>query len=97
MDGIIVVEALASQKRLSTILTFKLKREYSELCCFVQARMSITIVKSKSLLLRGPRDKDACIWQQPDLLYGSVMEIIAPLRGYRAGRQTKTTDIQEDG
>ena len=56
MDGIPGVEALSAQKRLAAILSYKLKREYSEMCGFVRARMSLAIVRSNSLLLRGPRD-----------------------------------------
>ena len=38
-DGIPGAEALAAQKRLAALLSYKLKREYSEMCGFVQARM----------------------------------------------------------
>ena len=34
-DGIPGAEALAAQKRLSALLSYKLKREYSEMCGFV--------------------------------------------------------------
>ena len=36
-DGISGAEALAAQKRLAALLRYKLKREYSEMCGFVQA------------------------------------------------------------
>ena len=39
-------EALAAQKRLGALFSYKLKREYSEMCGFVRARMSIAIVRS---------------------------------------------------
>ena len=51
------VEALSAQKRLAALLRYKLKQEYSEMCGFVRARMSLAIVRSNSQLLRGPRDK----------------------------------------
>ena len=54
-DGIPRAEALAAQKRLAALLSYKLKREYSEMCGFVRARMSLAIVRYNSLLLRGPR------------------------------------------
>ena len=47
-------EALAAQKRFAALLSYKLKREYSEMCGFVNARMPLAIVRSNSLLLRGP-------------------------------------------
>ena len=79
-DGISGVEALAAQKRLATLLSYKLKRENSEMYGFVQARMSLEIVRSNSLLLRGPCDKGVCIRQQPDLTNGAVMALLAPWR-----------------
>ena len=59
VDAIPGAEALAAQKRLAALLHYKLKRQYSEMCGFVQARMSLAIVKSTSLLLRSPREKGA--------------------------------------
>ena len=78
VDGITGAEALAAQKRLAALLSYKLKREYSEMCPFVRARVSLAIVRSNSLLLRGPRDKGARIRQQPELTDGAVMSLLAP-------------------
>ena len=80
-DGIPGAEALAAQKRLAALLSYKLKRKYSEMCGFVRARMSLAIVRSNSLLLCGPHDKMACIRQQPELTDGPVMPLLAPWRG----------------
>ena len=80
-DGIPGAEALAVHKRLAALLSYKLKREYSEMGGFVRARMSLSIVSSNSLLLRGPRDKGARIRQQPELTDGAVMSLLAPWRG----------------
>ena len=44
-------------KILATLLSYNLKREYSDMCGFVRARMSLEIVRSNSLLLCGPRKK----------------------------------------
>ena len=60
-DEIPGAEALAAQKRLAVLLRYKLKREYSEMCGFVRARMSLAILISSSLILRCPRDKGARI------------------------------------
>ena len=54
-------EALSAQKRLAALLSYKLKREYSEMCGFVRAMMSLAIVRSNSLLLYGPHEQEACI------------------------------------
>ena len=80
-DRIPRAEALAGQKRLAAPLIYKLNREYSEICDFVRARMSLAIVRSNSLLLHGPREKGACIWQIPELTDGAVMELLAPWWG----------------
>ena len=81
VDGIPRAEALATQKSISALLSYKLKREYSEMCGFVGVRMSLAIVRSNSLLLRGPCNKEACIRQKPDLTDGAVMALLAPWRG----------------
>ena len=55
------VEDLAAKNRLATLLSYKLKQEYSEMCGFVRARMSLEIVRSNSLLICGLRDKELLI------------------------------------
>ena len=75
------MEALAAQKRLAALLSYKMKQEYSEMCGFVRASMPLAIVQSNSLLLHGPQDKKACISQQTELMDGAVMELLAPWRG----------------
>ena len=80
-DGIPGVEALAAQKRLAVLISYKLKQEYSEMWGFVWARMSLAIVISNSLLLRVPREKWACIWQRLEMTDGAVMTLLAPWRG----------------
>ena len=90
-DGIPGAEASAAQKRLAALLSYKLKREYSEMCGFVQARIFLAIVSSNSLLLRGPRDKGARIRQQLELTDGAVMALLAPWRGYIYGDRTRLT------
>ena len=80
-DGIPRAEVLATQKRLAALLSYKLKWEYYEMCGFVRARMSLSIVRSNSLLLRGPHDKGVRIWKQPELTDGLVMALLAPWRG----------------
>ena len=76
-DRIPGAEALDAQKRLATLLRYKLKREYSEMCGFVRARMSLVIMRFNSLLLRDPRDKGALIWKRSELTDGAVMALLA--------------------
>ena len=90
-DRIPGMEAFAAQKRLAALLSYKLKREYSEMCGFVRARMSLAIVRSNKLLLRVPHDKGARIWQRLELTDGAVMLLIAPWRGYIWGGRTGWT------
>ena len=60
-DGMAGEEAKAAMKRMASLLSKKLKREYSEMCGYVKARMSLAVVRSNTLLLRGPRDKSGRI------------------------------------
>ena len=69
-----------THRRLASLLSNKLKRKYSDMCGFVSARMSIAIVISNTLLLRGFKDKEAYIYQIPDLDDVAVMELLAPWR-----------------
>ena len=80
-DRIPGAKALAAQKILAALLSYKLKQEYSEMCGFLRASMSLAIVRSNGLLLRGPRDKESRILQQPELTDGAVMALLAPWRG----------------
>ena len=48
-------EARAAEKRLASLLASKWDRPYSEMACFVKTRMSLSIVRSISMLLRGSR------------------------------------------
>ena len=75
------MENLDAQKRLAALLSYKLKREYSEICGFVRVRISLAIVRSNSLLLRGPRDKGMHIRQRPELIDVAVMALLTPWRG----------------
>ena len=77
-DGIPGVEALAAQEGVAPLISFKLKQEYSELCGFVRARMSLATVRSNSVLLCIPWDKEARICQRPELLGGVVMALLVP-------------------
>ena len=79
--GIPGAEALVAQKRLAALLSYKLKRECSEMCGFVRARMLLAIVRSNSLLLRGCHDKGERIWQRLYLTDGAVMALLVPWRG----------------
>ena len=90
-------ESLAPHERLATLLRYKLKQEYSEMCGFVWARISLAIVRSNSLLLHVPRNIGACIWQQPELTDGAVMARLriggVNLRGYSRARWEDTRSM----
>ena len=73
-------EAVAMHQRLASLIRNKTKREYSEMCGFVRARMLLVVVRSNTLLLCGVRDKEADIIQITDLDNGEVMALLAPWR-----------------
>ena len=75
-DGISEAEAIAAQKRLAALLSYKLKREYYEMCGLVRARMSLAIVRSNSLLIHGPHNKGARIRKRPEMTDGAVMALL---------------------
>jgi hypothetical protein len=52
-------EASAATKKLASRLSAKWKRTYSEVCGFVRSRLSITLVRTTSMCLRGSRDPTA--------------------------------------
>ena len=83
-DGIPATEAVATQRLLASLISNNLKQEYLEMCGFVRARMSLAIVISNTLLLRGSIDKDAYICQRPDMEDGEVMALFALWRVYVA-------------
>ena len=80
-DRIPGAEALATQKSLAVLLSYKLKREYLEMCGFVWARMSLSILRSNTLLLCGSHVKGVRIWQQPEMTNGAVMALLMPWCG----------------
>ena len=59
-DRIPGAEVLVTPNRLAALLSYNLKQGYSEMCSFVRARISLAIVRSNSLLLRGTWYKEAC-------------------------------------
>ena len=54
-DGLIGKEAKLPLKKLSALLAVKWGKPYSEVCGYVNARMSIAIVRASHLCLRGSR------------------------------------------
>ena len=54
-DGLLGKEAKALLQRLSALLAAKWQKPYAEVCGYVNARMSIAIVRATHLCLRGSR------------------------------------------
>ena len=77
-DEISGTEAVVAHQYLVSLLSNNLKREYSEMCSFVRARMSLAIVRFNTLPLRGARDKEVYIRQISNMEDGSVMAMLAP-------------------
>ena len=74
-------KVLSAQRRLAALLSYKLNLDYSEMCGFVRARISLRIARSNNLLLRVPWGKGARIQQQIELTHGLVMALLVPWRG----------------
>ena len=64
VDGMVGAETRAAEKHLTFHLAKKWKREYSEMCGYVWTRISIAVVWSNTLLLRG-QQKDRGVIQCP--------------------------------
>ena len=54
-DGCMGAEANAAAKLLATLLSAKWNRTYSEVCGYVRSRLSIALIHSVSMCLRGER------------------------------------------
>ena len=61
VDGLASKETRAAEQRLAGLLAAKWERPYSEMACYVRTRMSLALVRSNTLLLRGGRSKT---WRQ---------------------------------
>ncbi|KAL7523651.1 hypothetical protein ACHAXR_000265, partial [Thalassiosira sp. AJA248-18] len=59
VDGMACKEAKAFEKRIASLLASKHDRPYSEMVGFVRSRMSLAIIRSNTLLLRGARQGSA--------------------------------------
>ena len=55
VDGLTGKETQAAMKRLASLLAAKWERSYSEVCGFVRSRLSLALVRSTHLCLRGSR------------------------------------------
>ena len=55
VDGMACKTARAFEKLVASKLATKMDRRYSEMVGFVRARMSLAVIRSNTLLLRGAR------------------------------------------
>ena len=55
VDGVPCEEARSAERRLAGLLAQKWERNYSEMCGYVRTRLSLSIIRSQTLLLRGER------------------------------------------
>ena len=79
--GILGTEAVAAQRHLASLLSNNLEQEYLNICGFLRAQISLAIVRSNTLLLRGSRNKEAYICQRLDLIYGALVALLDLWRG----------------
>ena len=55
VDGMPCKAAKAAERRLASLLSAKWGRQYSEMVNFIRTRMSLSVVRSNTLLLRSER------------------------------------------
>ena len=55
VDGFAAKETRAAERRLAGLLASKWDRPYSEMVSYVRTRMSMSIIRTNSMLLRGGR------------------------------------------
>jgi hypothetical protein len=55
VDGMASKDARTAKRRIAWLLAKKWSRTYSDMACFIHTQMSLAIVRSNTLLLRGDR------------------------------------------
>ena len=88
VDGMACAEAKAFERRLASLLAKKHDRRYSEMCGFVKARMSLAVVRSNTLLLRGGRAGRAA---RPMVKEGVVFQAIERMHGLVRSHRARPT------
>ena len=71
VDGIAGREARNAEKRLAALLAAKWRKQYSTMVQYVRVRMTITVVRANSLLIRGSRDRTGA--RRPQIEDGYAM------------------------
>jgi hypothetical protein len=56
IDGMMGQQAISASRQLARKLQQKWNKPYSEICGFIRALMSLSLVRSVSMLLRNPRE-----------------------------------------
>ena len=59
VDGMACKEAKAYEKRVASLLATKWDRRYSEMVGFVRGRMSLSVIRANTMMLRGARSGQA--------------------------------------
>ena len=77
VDGMACKEALAFEKRVASLMASKHERRYSEMVGFVRARMSLSVIRSNTLMLRGARVGRAF---RPELTDGAAFSAMEGVR-----------------
>jgi hypothetical protein len=57
VDGLLSKPAVEASRRLARILSVKWGRSYSDTCGYVRSRLSISLARSASMLIRAPRQR----------------------------------------
>ena len=81
VQGVPGEETRAAEKRLAGHLAHRWKREYSEMCGYVRARMSLATARANTLLLRGARDSRGRLQHRPVFEDGAGVSCMENWRG----------------
>ena len=81
VQGVPGEETRAAEKRLAGHLAHRWKREYSEMCGYVRARMSLATARANTLLLRGARDSHGRQEHRPVFEDGAGVSCMENWRG----------------
>ena len=75
VDGMACKEARAFEKRIASLLAEMWNRPYSELVGYVRGRMTMSILRSNTVCLRGARVRRRTVpWVANDAAYDATRE-----------------------
>eukprot|EP00957_Ditylum_brightwellii_P045526 3451276-Ditylum_brightwellii.AAC.1 len=78
VDGMAANKAKAAEKRMASLLAGKLHRQYSKMVGYVRAQMVLAVVRTNTVLLRGPREPGNRTRSRPSYEDGAGVALYHP-------------------